>query len=884
MGRARWLSLNLLAALPCAAQESAAIFDAPLVVTSTTQRLEHLLDWDGDGLQDFVTYSEGSTGVGLVASRNDGQGRLVGLFSLGRSSGGGTDRSRMETCDANGDGRDDLVWVIGRRGGFYGFLEVLAMPGTQVTRVAHLLYEGTSAAPIDFGTVLDADQDGDTDRVRLAGQTLILELFEQDGSGTWSATTSTLELGFDTTALVRMDFDGDAHPDLYLHRGVRGSFVALAGGSLHAPVTFQHGIQSDMPMAIPGDVDGDGDQDLAIFDMDGYALYRRTGPSSWALEARRAGGPAAKFADVDNDGDLDGVCCGGGGSSPKYFDGASTFRVALNGGSGDFAPAFTIPGLGSHEIAGAADLDRDGDVDLVGGQCIYFARGPLSGPPQRALPAPQSQRSLVDFDRDGDVDFAPGIGGFARHLGNGAARAATLLCPPPPQGTSDEGPGLPGDWDGDGDVDLLVRRWAGADFQEMHLLVNEGGGSYADGGTASTTDFLPDIAGVEPESSFAVDLDQDGDLDLVTFLRTATTYDCWTRSWLNDGAGRFTFRWEGADVWPLGFAPLHGSSAPDALLVRYSDATVYLHPGLGDGRFEGTGLLGLYMGGTLGPACLALEDFDQDGDLDLAGAFQFGGEGWYHGKGWFIPNVGGSLSLADKVLLDDLDNQITTSDPHPTPRIALAGDVDGDGLKDVVLSSPLHRRAAISIVRRASDNSGWLAPVHQVVYSIDPADELNVAAVAGALLDIDGDGDEDYVTDVIWNNPLRGPHLWGARRQDTSGAGDAAGRVPTLGASGPFRPGERMSLHLTGVPAGAPAVLYVAGAFPGSKLRTQPERFFPMLSFVTSGPATPGAGEWTTTFDVPFTALVHRLRVELVDPADPTRLLRSNELALTFGR
>ncbi|HEX6882360.1 MAG TPA: VCBS repeat-containing protein [Planctomycetota bacterium] len=882
MERVCGYSFVFLAALPCATQESATLFDAPLVVTSPTQRLDHLLDWNGDGVQDFVTYYEGSFTVGMIAHRNDGEGRLVGLFSLGRGGGGGG--SHMETIDANGDAREDLAWVGARNGGFYGFMHVLAMPGNQVERVRHLEFEGSSSAPIDFGTVLDADLDGDADRVRIAGQTLILEIFEETAPGTWIATTSTLELGFNTQALVRMDFDGDAYPDLYLHRGVRGSFVPLAGGSLHAPVTLQHGVASDMPMAIPGDVDGDGDQDLAIFNMNGYKLYRRTGPASWTLEPFRAGGPAAKFADVDGDGDLDGVCCGGGGSTPKYFDNASTFRVALNDGGGDFAPAFSIPGLGSREIAGAADLDQDGDVDLAGGQCIYFARGPLKGPPQRTLAAPQSQRGLADFDRDGDVDFGPGLGGFARHLGNGVGRAFTLLCPAPPPGTSDEGPGLPGDWDGDGDVDLLVRRWLGPDFQEMRLLTNEGGGSYADCGTASTSDFLPGITGVEPERSFAEDLDLDGDLDLVTYLRSSYTYGSWTKGWVNDGAGHFTLAWQAASVWPIGFAQLHGSSAPDALLVRYSDATVYLHPGLGDGTFEANGLLGLYMGGTLGAASLVMEDLDQDGDVDLAGAFQFGGAGWYHGKGWFIPNVGGTLSLADKVLLDDLDSQISASDPHPTPRIAHASDVDGDGLKDVILSSPLHRRAAISIVRRASDNSGWLSPVHQVVYPLDPADEMNVAAVAGAMLDIDGDGDDDYVSDAIWSNPRRGPHLWGARRQDTSGTGDAAGRVPTLGASGPFRPGGTMSLRLTGVPAGVPATLLAAGTMPGSKLRTMPERFLPVRSFVTSGPALPGAGEWTLTFAVPFSTLVHRLRVELVDPADPTRLLRSNELELTFGQ
>ena len=55
------------------------------------------------------------------------------------------------------------------------------------------------------------------------------------------------------------------------------------------------------------------------------------------------GGPATHLIDVDGDGDLDGLCCGGG-SGPYPNEGSSTFQVALNDGAGVFAPAFPIAG------------------------------------------------------------------------------------------------------------------------------------------------------------------------------------------------------------------------------------------------------------------------------------------------------------------------------------------------------------------------------------------------------------------------------------------------------------------------------------------------------------------------------------------------------------
>jgi hypothetical protein len=275
----------------------------------------------------------------------------------------------------------------------------------------------------------------------------------------------------------------------------------------------------------------------------------------------------------------------------------------------------------------------------------------------------------------------------------------------------------------------------------------------------------------------------------------------------------------------------------------------------------------------------------------LVGAFQFGGYGWYSGEGYFIPNVGGDLSLNDKVLLDDLDNEYNGSTPEPTPRIALAGDVNGDGLLDAVLSSPRYRRAAISIVLRKADNSGWEAPVRQVVYPA-AAGYVNVEALPGALVDIDGDGDAEYVTDCIWKGLLHQQPTCGTRLQDTGGLADVNGLVPTLGATGPFRVGELTTIHVTGAPGGTAGVLvirqppqpYPLGGAP--LLSPAFQRVVGLRPFTTSGqPGAAGVGAWNMPLNVsPAMAGTTLTYVALLaDPAMSGQRVRTNVLGIEYG-
>jgi hypothetical protein len=276
-----------------------------------------------------------------------------------------------------------------------------------------------------------------------------------------------------------------------------------------------------------GDLDGDGDGDVVVFHPEPgsngvprYQVFRRTGPTTLTRENEAIGGPAEYLADIDGDGDLDGVCCGGG--SPTYnwpkLDFASTFEIALNRGGGDFAQAWAIPGAGSESMAGAADIDGDGDVDFVAGRCVFYGRGPWQ---QAPMPVAAGRGSSVvlrrwlihDHDRDGDPDLmASGHGGH-RNLGNGELVLDGNSISPPAGRIW--GGGFTADVDGVGARDMVLPQFQGSLFETMVWIRNNGGGHYQYAGPAATAG-LRIGSGFTVDHLFAGDADGDGDDDLVT--------------------------------------------------------------------------------------------------------------------------------------------------------------------------------------------------------------------------------------------------------------------------------------------------------------------------------------------------------------------------------
>jgi len=275
---------------------------------------------------------------------------------------------------------------------------------------------------------------------------------------------------------------------------------------------------------------------------------------------------------------------------------------------------------------------------------------------------------------------------------------------------------VPGDFDGDGDLDLLVSRWQGP----LSLLVNDGQGSFTDEGVPPGCPEDPELRAASPA---AADFDGDGDLDLC--LPTGQGPDFL----LENKGGKF------ADLFPemeietpdgsehAAFADLNGDGRLDLLLVRTGASSVYHNDGTA--RFtDVTGLMG--PRGVPGAFGATLFDMDNDGDLDL-----------YLNRGALD-----SFGLQDSLFENDGQGrflEVTGASgigpARPTSFTCAAGDVDLDG--DVDLFVPSVEGACCLLL---NDGHGHFQE------GTPPLLELrNQGAVGSLFVDLDEDGDLDLV-------------------------------------------------------------------------------------------------------------------------------------------
>ena len=304
------------------------------------------------------------------------------------------------------------------------------------------------------------------------------------------------------------------------------------------------------------DIDGDGDLDIVWANGQGYStagtalpvrVYVNNGAGTFADEtSTRAAGITGWFrgveaGDVDKDGDWDLVLANDFNNRPKLL---------INNGAGTFSDQTTtrLPNITmSSARAQFGDVDNDGDVDLVfcnngttrfgSGQPRLFLNNGAGVFADATSNLPTGtvaeQMDVLFFDCDNDLDLDIFLATRASTpnqsrlwKNDGAGRFA-------PQG------GVPndstsysydaGDIDGDGDLDLIGIN-AGASNGEL-LLRNNGTGTVW---TNISTNISPNPVVDDNDSRF-VDMDMDGDLDLI--VGSLGTRD---RIYLNNGAGLFT--------------------------------------------------------------------------------------------------------------------------------------------------------------------------------------------------------------------------------------------------------------------------------------------------------------------------------------------------------
>ena len=240
---------------------------------------------------------------------------------------------------------------------------------------------------------------------------------------------------------------------------------------------------------------------------------------------------APTFADLDDDGDLDALV-GSGGGPLYYFENTGT--ASLPAFASAVANPFGLATVGNRSTPSFADLDADGDLDVMVGEfhgvLNYFQNtGSASAPafaaavtnlfptnPGMSFTAP----TFADLDADGDLDALVGVndGNFQYFQNTGTASVPTFAgAVVDPFGLTAVGfDTMPSfaDFDADGDFDVV----AGADNENLYYFENTGT-AIAPAFAAAVTNLFSAIPGVDTTAPSPADLDADGDLDFVAGVR-----------------------------------------------------------------------------------------------------------------------------------------------------------------------------------------------------------------------------------------------------------------------------------------------------------------------------------------------------------------------------
>ena len=327
----------------------------------------------------------------------------------------------------------------------------------------------------------------------------------------------------------------------------------------------------------PVDLDGDGDLDLvgAAFDGNRIRWWRNDGgqPPMWTvvdIESGFAGASSVRAGDIDGDGTIDVAGC-------AWVEDEVVIWFNLGQGLDWTRQSVTTDFAQCHWVD-LADLDADGDLDLLGAAAeadtvaVWINDGavPVEWTMQVIDESFGGARSLVpaDLDGDGDIDL---IGtaledddlNWWRNDGGEPIEWTPAIVADDLAGSHHADAW---DMDLDGDLDIVA---LGYGYPWLKIFWNEGG----DPLTWREEDVANAI--VTPLVLGAGDLDGDGDMDV------AATAEAWNRViwWQNSGGPPAD--WTSASVvsqfphpWPLAIADLDGNGALDIVAGASGASTV----------------------------------------------------------------------------------------------------------------------------------------------------------------------------------------------------------------------------------------------------------------------------------------------------------------------
>ncbi|RNC82827.1 MAG: VCBS repeat-containing protein [Phycisphaera sp.] len=299
------------------------------------------------------------------------------------------------------------------------------------------------------------------------------------------------------------------------------------------------------------------------------------------------------------------------------------------------------------------------------------------------------------------------------------AAGAAAQCDPadsygvPNSGTSGDLPlGVgTGDVNNDGNLDVVTGDFFG---NSVSILLGNGDGTLQAGVVVPLTDTVSGFSAAAVPVKTA-DLNGDGWADIVAGVQSPDLGNPGIAVLINDGTGAFTsppeFYAFSTQIRGLEILDLTGDGNLDVVYANRDDDTINVVPGNGDGTFGSEAFFDV----TGGPVGVAIADFNNDGNQDVATPLVFSSE------------------IA--ILAGDGAGNLTELARYPanSPEGIAVGDINGDGNEDLVI--PFLNGDAVEFILGNGD--GTFGSTQSI------STGSGSLPIAIALGDVNGDGFDD---------------------------------------------------------------------------------------------------------------------------------------------
>jgi hypothetical protein len=538
-------------------------------------------DLNGDGYLDIATLTFPANAPPQVSVFLNEGAMAPGVFAAPTLFAAPSGAYSLSGGDFNGDGKQDLVTTIytvgapGVQSAYNGF-SVLYGNGDGTLNAP----KTQSVAPFDGFTTGDFNGDGVTDLAFLLAPTtgslftsvqILLgsnsETFSQGAALPVAATPTDQALPY-TMAAVALSNDGNL--DLVVNTNVLNVFHGDGKGGFTLAGTYGVG-----PGYLFADVNGDGNQDLIVGSL-ASEVFLFLGSGGSTFQAPPGAPVYGPVADVNNDGIADMVFL--------PIQGGNYFGTALGRGDGSFAilnQTTPVPPAETGYLLIPGDFNGDGKSDVVAIQ-----PGSLN---DRGFPCGAPDAQLLSYVGSGDGRFQ--------------AKGTALAL-----GVSAAGAGATGDFNSDGNLDILIPSGCAPGIQ---LVPGKGDGTFG-------SPIPLNVQGGNDSMPLVGDLNSDGKLD---FIWEGTVF-------LGNGDG--TFKQLPLTIPAVGviaIADLNGDGILDVVSGNAGGpgGGSALYAGNGDGTFQATPFYTVTLPTfTSGPSIgytyqysFSLGDVNGDGNPDL---------------------------------------------------------------------------------------------------------------------------------------------------------------------------------------------------------------------------------------------------------------------------